>query len=177
MKWQGKQALLIGVPLCLLIVVAVVLPKGQLPANLDLIGMIKHIHSNNDNINSVNDQIVGNMVEISHLTDTTTQIDGELHTLQKGLSAPDASLVHLDALSQQEIDLSTQFRRLATQLNGDLGQVNQAADSQQNAIQQMIRTTKSLTGTAQQVVSINGTVAGKLSQATKISDQVAQEMP
>jgi hypothetical protein len=179
MKWQGKRFLLIGLPVCLLIVVAgaTAMQQHKLPADLDVLGMIRGIHTNNDSINTVNSKIVGNMADISRLSDTTAKIDAHLHTLQVGMAAPDASLSHLDTLSQQEVDLSVSFVGLANQLSGDLGTIKQASDSQQRSVQQMIQTTKALSQSAAQVASINGTIAGKLAQATQISGQVAQEMP
>jgi hypothetical protein len=177
MKWKGKHFLLIGLPVCLLLVAAVAMQQHKLPANLDLLGMIRHIHANNDSINTVNGKIVGNMTEISHLSDTTAQIDDHLHTLQAGLATPDASLKHLDALSQQEVDLSVSFVGLENQLSSDLGKIKQSSVSQQSSVQLMIKTTQGLSQTAERVGSINGTIAGKLAQATQISGQVAREMP
>lgn len=177
MKWRSKPFLLIGLPTVLLVVAAGATQMHKLPAQIDLIGMIQHIHDNNNSINTVNGKIVGNMGDISQMSNTTAKIDDHLHTLQAGLAKPDASLKHLDALSQQEVDLSVSFVGLANQLSSDLNKIKQSSDSQQLSVQGMIQTTQALSQTAERVGSINGTIAGKLAQATQISGQVAREMP
>lgn len=178
---KRKHWLLIGGAVVLLaalvVLPCVAPPKLAIPKNLDLLGMIKHIQSNNDSINAVNTKIVGNMEDINHLTDTTTRIDGDLHELYQGLGGPQASLGHLGALSEQEVELSQSFVGLAGNLTDDLGRIKQAGGSQQASVNAMIATTKALSQTAQNVERVNGTIAGKLGQATQMARIVAQEMP
>lgn len=152
-------------------------PVPKIPEKLDVLGMIRHIYANNDGINSTNSRIVGNMEQINTLAGTTARIGQQLTTLKQGLGEQDTSLANLNQLSQRQIELSDSLNRLASTLNNDLKLVKQGSASQSGSVQNMLDTTRNLSRLAQEVTSVNGTIAGKLDRATKTTAEVANNMP
>jgi hypothetical protein len=146
-------------------------------ARLDPLTNIRHIGNNNDQLNTVNDSIAAQMQDISHLADTTQKIAGHLHTLQKGLDAPAASLRHLDRLSTREVELSQQFVGLATRLQTDLTVIGNSSSTQQTTLQAMHQSTADLAFSAGNLATVNETMAAKLDRAAVLTQQVEQSMP
>ncbi|MBL0385281.1 hypothetical protein JJB07_01365 [Tumebacillus sp. ITR2] len=170
LRWTSMTAL------TLLLAGLALIPFEDL-TQLDPLTNIRHIGTNNDQLNAVNDRIVGRMQNISDLAETTQQIDAHLHTLQKGLDGPATSLGHLDQLSQREVDLSKQFVGLATHLQTNLTSINSSSTGQQTTIQSMNDTTALLAASANQLAATNDTMADKLDQAAVLTKQVEQSMP
>jgi hypothetical protein len=152
-------------------------PVPTIPEKLDILGMIRQIYANNDGINSTNNEIVGNMKQINHLAGTTSRIGQQLTTLQQGLGEQDASLVNLNVLSQRQIELSDSLHKLANTLDHDLILVQQGSAGQSGSIQEMLETTRTLSRLAQEITTVNGTIAGKLDRAAKTTAEVVNSMP
>ena len=179
MNHWTKASIAFFLPLSVLLFVPTPHTTGKIhiPGNLDVIGMIQRIHSNNDSINSVNQKIVGNMTQISQLADITGQIGENLHTLKQGITTQDSSLSNLDTLSQKEIDLSNGLHGLAQNLSSDLSKISQSSSSQNRSIQQMIDTSRQLGNIANQIAQVNSTITGKLNTARDKTKQVNSSMP
>jgi uncharacterized phage infection (PIP) family protein YhgE len=152
-------------------------PVPSIPKKLDLLGMIRHIDSNNTHLGAVNEQIVDNLAGVSKLADTTSRISSNLHELKDGLTNQNQYLSHLDSYSKQEVDLSSSLHQLADRLVHDLNNVRQSAANQDRDVKQLLTTTNSLKQLAAQVEQTNGVIAGKLSKANTQSQQVANSMP
>ena len=149
----------------------------SVPKNLNLIGNIRTIHGNNDKINGVNSQIVGNMKQINHLSGTTASIGQQLQTLDKGVGADGQSLKTLNDLSKQEQSLSASFVRLASTLNTNLSQISGSSAQQNQSVSQMLALMGQLSNSAANMTQVNQSVADKLNTATQKTGTIAQEMP
>jgi chromosome segregation ATPase len=152
-------------------------PVPSIPKKFDLIGMIRHIHSDNDHLNTVNANIVGDLNSISQLAGTSSQIDSHLHELRTGLSGQSQSLTRLGAYSRKEIDLSKSLNQLAIELSNNINTVHEYSATQNQSIANLITTANSLSKLASQIEKTNGTIANKLTTATQVSKQIASSMP
>jgi long-chain acyl-CoA synthetase len=162
----------------LLVGVGTVFASGaRLPKNLNILGMVQHIRSNNDKINQENGQIVGNLQGISQLATTTSTIASNLHTLKDGIVQDGTSLQNLNQLSQQEIDLSQSFYTLGQTLQTDLGGIAHAANAENNSVHTMVEKAAELNRVASNLATVNQSVANKLSTADSKARTIAAEMP
>lgn len=152
-------------------------PVPSIPKKLDLVGMIQHIHTNNDDLNKVNSKIVGNLSGISQAAGTSAQIDSLLHSSKDGLASENQSLARLHVDSQQEIDLSKSLNQLAYKLSNNLNTVHQYSVVQNQSIINLLATANKLSKLATQIEQTNGTIASKLTTATEESKQIANNMP
>ncbi|OFW81466.1 MAG: hypothetical protein A2201_04620 [Alicyclobacillus sp. RIFOXYA1_FULL_53_8] len=149
----------------------------RIPKNLNLIAMIRTIHSNNDKINTVNSKIVGNMQQISDLSGITSNIGQQLHTLNQGVAGNDQSLSDLNNLSQQEVALSTSFVSLANSLHTNLLKISNSSNAQSQSVSTMLSQMNQLSASAAHMTQVNQSIAGKLSTATQETGTIAREMP
>lgn len=149
----------------------------RIPKNLNLIAMIRTIHSNNDKINTVNSKIVGNMQQISDLSGITSNIGQHLQTLNQGVAENDQSLSDLNNLSQQEVTLSTSFVSLANSLHTNLVKISNSSNSQSQSVSTMLSQMNQLSTSAAHMTQVNQSIAGKLSTATQETGTIAREMP
>jgi hypothetical protein len=178
MRVMKRKAWLAGAFLLpVLGVLAMTLPTPEVPAHLDLIGMIKSIHHNNEEIGAVNGEIVGQMGHIDGLSDVTGRIGAGLHTLQQGVGGQQQSLAHLGDLSSQQVVLSQNLQQLAGTLQGDLTQVRDGGARQQQVVQSMVDTANGLAKTAGAVEQTNAAIAPKLDQAAALTAETARRMP
>lgn len=168
-----RAVLAFGIPFA----VVAFAPVPQIPEKVDVLGMIRHIHANNDSINNTNSEIVGKMQKINDLAGTTSRINDNLVNLKQGMTQQDSSLANLQQLSQKQIELSDSLNGLANTLSSDLSSVEQNSAQQKNSVQQMLNTSASLSRSAKEAVDLNEQIAGKLDKATSASAEVVKSMP
>jgi long-chain acyl-CoA synthetase len=149
----------------------------SVPKQFDLVGMVSDIRNKNDRLNLVNGQIVQSMQRIDDVSSTTGAISNKLGTLSGGLQQQYASLTTLNGLSQQEVELSNSLHGLSITALSDMNRIGQASTSQDQLIRQMQSLAQQLSSAAGQLVSLNQTMAGKLSTARDKAAHVASEMP
>lgn len=175
-KVKAVSALLaFGIPFAL--VAFTPMPHVKVPEKLDILGMIRKINNNNNDINSVNSNIVGDMKQINNLSGTTARIHEHLVTLKQGISEQDQSLANLQNLSGRQVELSTSLNKLAQSLDADLQRVNNSSAQQKGSVEQMMQATDSLARLAKEVTDINSGIAEKLDRASKATGQVVSNMP
>lgn len=149
----------------------------KMPSSLNLIDMIRTIHGNNNKINGVNSQIIGNMQQISNLSGVTANLGQQLHTLSQGVSTDGQSLASLNNLSQQEVTLSTSFVRLAHTLNSHLSAISSSSQAQNQSVARMLAQMHQLSNSASTMTQVNQSIANQLTSATQKTATVAKEMP
>lgn len=157
--------------------VVVVAPTPHIPPDMDILGMVRHINTNNNGINQVNNSIIGKMTNINNMTDTTQTIHSHLQTLQAGIGDQDKSLANLKVLSAKQVDLSESLHSLAQSLTGDLSTIYTSSKDQSAMLQKMQDSAATLARLADQLQQTNGTMAAKLDQATSKTAEVNQSMP
>ncbi|QSO52367.1 long-chain fatty acid--CoA ligase [Alicyclobacillus curvatus] len=149
----------------------------RIPPSLNLLGTLRQVHHNNNQINQANNQIVGKMGKVENLSSLTPKLATQLQTLGNGLKQQNANLATLKTLSQDEIGLSQQFAVFASKINSDLGSVSGTTASQSATAANMSRVASRLNQTAGQLEQTNQQIAGKLSQANSQTQTVSQEVP
>lgn len=182
MPVKKKAAFISGISVISLVLLAVILKphlhsSPHLPEQADLLKMIQSIQANTENINRINEDIAAQMTDIRDLSGTTERIGSGLQTLQAGVGEQDASLAHLDVLSRRQVELSEQLKGLATELQGDLGEVRGTAWRQKSAVAGMNEAGQSLTATAQEIGRINAAIAEDVRRAEQVAGETVRSMP
>lgn len=148
-----------------------------IPKNLNLLGTIKHIGANTNDINAENAKIVKQLGAVNDMSSITPKIASHLQGLNSGLVSEKKDLHQLTSLSQNEAELSQNLNDLANVLHSDLGSIQSSSGSQAQSVGQLYQLTQQLSQVAGQMTSTNQAIAQKLNTATEKTQQVAQEVP
>lgn len=170
--WTTVASLVVACALC-----GVAAAKVHVPKSLDLLGTIRNVHHNNDQINLENRNIVDGMNTVKNLSSLTPQMAGQLSTLDAGLIQQNHTLQQLTDLSEQEIGLSHQFGSVAASLHGNLSSISQTTSQQSNSVSAMRDTAATLASRAAAMEKTNQQMAQKLQQATGTTQQISTEVP
>ncbi|MDQ0189616.1 AMP-binding protein [Alicyclobacillus cycloheptanicus] len=184
-KKRRKAKLLIGAVVLLIVVAGITTAasEGRLQLNprvakdANLNGQIAAIGDKNNQISSVNHQIVQNLQQMNNLAGITGQLGTNLKGLKANAQQQGVLLGQLQNLSGKQVNLSQQLRGLSGTLTGDLSKIDANAETENQSIQQMSQSAGQLSTLAAALVQSNQNSATKLAKAKSDADQVASEMP